>query len=310
MSMFAAYDVGFQTSCTRRQFESEISLLYASCHLEGFGDYYFAHDQEHDGTASGDVYLFFYDERHQRMYRSQTEVFSSTWTGVTNPCMAINPFIFLIRSERADRIITLVQDWSGGDSHYILREMANKMTTFLSTRVLTDINKTGLARIRDSTPGDVLLNGNDGESVTVHKMVVKPLWPFFATAMETDMAESHQNAINLPFPTSTVEGMVRYLYGQELELDFEDAVKLVEMALVYDLPELLSLAIERIKKEKIGVVRSISLWKTAFEAKNDELREFSAKVMRANMAEISSSSLLDGLDRNEVVELFLDVSKA
>lgn len=244
------------------------------------------------------------------MHRSCRTLFSVTSGGTPQlKGKAISEAIFAMGNTGWKGVCIMKSDWS--DSTYVNLTNSNiqDLCSFLDSSHPTDIHKTGLSRIRNGTPGDFKLNSDDGESVIVHKTVVQPLWPFIAAAVDSKMVESEENAIDLPFPKSTIEAAVRYLYGQELKLSFEDAANLVVMAQMYDLPELLKLAVERVKNEAMNVTQSILLWQKAFEAKNDNLREFCAKKIKTKRTDVSNTTLLKDLDRDEVVELFVDVSK-
>lgn len=133
------------------------------------------------------------------------------------------------------------------------------------------------------------------------------LLPFFAAAIDSRMIEAEENSIDLPFPKPTIEVAARYLYGQSLEMDFDEAAHLLVMAQMYDLPELLSLAVERAKKEPLDAQKAILLWQKAFEARNEDMRGYSMVEITQMKLEISDSKLLEGLSREELLSLFVEV---
>ncbi|KAG5356135.1 hypothetical protein CJU89_5853 [Yarrowia sp. B02] len=307
----AAHSFGLRSSCSPEEFEREIANLYASCTLEGVGDFYFAIEED-----SRFVYLKFYDAQKQILHKSSVHLFSLSGTSTSTrqevKAYALNKTTFLVGTSKWTGLCTLSVQWST-----CIYTTVDSKKVPVGLRVLrngskhseqTSISKSGLSRIRNGTPGDFTLKSADGESISVHKVVMKPLWPFLAAAMDSMMVESTEDSIDLPFPTSTIEVAVSYLYGQKLSIKFKDAANLVVMAQMYDLPELLEIAVRNVKDTSMDIRQSLYLWKRAFEAKNDDLRDYSAGAVKILMPDMSKSELLDDLDKEELVALFVDVS--
>lgn len=231
--------------------------------------------------------------------------------------VAINTSVFLLKT-KWQGLFLLDKVWNNAEFQLIQDEDVPRMITFFNDigkktdqkeeePPITKVQRTGLARIRTETPGDFWLKGDDGESTEVHSIVLKPLWPFFAAAIDSRMIEAEENSIDLPFPTPTIDVAARYLYRQSLEMDFDEAAHLLVMAQMYDLPELLSLAVERAKKEPLDAQKAILLWQKVFEARNEDMRGYSLVEIKQMKLEISDSKLLEGLSREELLSLFVEV---
>lgn len=312
------YTFGLPKACSEEQLVRETAFLYSSCTLQEMGSFYFAHALKADGNASRAVYLKFYDNKLGLLHTSLDKCFhAEPPISASSPpkvlSMAVNPHVFFLRSRLWQGVCLLDNSWTVVVFQTLENEDIPKLASFIKDNNpdeihLTSVHKTGLAKIRDGTPGDFHLTSEDGQKIEVHKTVLQPLWPFFSATIDSNMMEATENSLDLPFPASTIEVAVRYLYGQPLEFGFGDAANLLVMAQMYDLPELLSLAVAKIKAEALDVQQAIMLWKKSFEACNDDLRSYSAARIKQMMPDISHSKQLDDLDRDEMVALFMDVS--
>lgn len=76
------------------------------------------------------------------------------------------------------------------------------------------------------------------------------LEPLLKAAVGSDMKEASQNWVTLQCSTPTREVMARLFYEQDLKLEFPHAADLVDIALLYDIPDLLEIAILKIKAQQ------------------------------------------------------------
>lgn len=311
------YDFGIKKACTKTELLSELTHVHSSCTLSGVGEFFFVHSSKPDGSPSGNVYLKFYDSELGVLHSSQSCCFNHGEEEEEEggdseeriEALAMNPHTFLIKADSWRGLCLLDATWKKATYSPIEDADFLRMASFFNGGgPATEVHRTGLARIRNGTPGDFWLKSNDGGTIDVHKTVLYPLWPFFAATVDSNMKESTNNSISLPFPTSTVEVLVRYLYGESLEMEFDDAANLLIMAQMYDLPELLSLAVSRTKCGTMDARQALLLWKKSFEANNEEMRSHSTAKIKLIMPNISDSKLLDDLNREELVSLFMDVS--
>lgn len=168
----------------------------------------------------------------------------------------------------------------------------------------------GLSKVRSNGDFDFTLV-TDGGTIPVHTLVLKACMPFFAAMMDSKMSESSLQKLDMPHPHLWVEAMVSYFYGEPFEVEFEQATGLLILADVYDIPELLRLAVARVKSEQLDMTKCLAGWKNAFDAQNDEIRAYFAAFARKQWNELEQSAeLLHGLTQEEAVELMLDVSRA
>lgn len=81
----------------------------------------------------------------------------------------------------------------------------------------TTVHKTGLARIREIAETDFTLLRDGGEKIEVHRSVMEGLWPFLPGS---DGFQHERGDPEKVKPKSTLEALVRYLYGEKLDLAF------------------------------------------------------------------------------------------
>ncbi|KAG5357819.1 hypothetical protein CJU89_4295 [Yarrowia sp. B02] len=212
-------------------------------------------------------------------------------------------------------MVSCARDWSSSSAITIaggtpsLTELAKMLSETSLDTTPASIQKDGLSRVRGGIEGDYTLKSREGETIKVHKAVVAPLWPFFKGLLDSDMKEASENEAELKVPTSTLEVIVRYLYGQDLELSFPDAANLVVAAQMYDLPELLEIAIEKITKTTIDLTEAVMAWRLGFEAKNPVVRKHCAGKVKSLMPTSDNfAEQIDDLSKEELQYLLHDIS--
>lgn len=127
------------------------------------------------------------------------------------------------------------------------------------------------------------------------------MWPYFAKVKET-------NELVLPIGLSTLEAIGGYLYGQTTVLSFDEAARLVKYAQMYDLPELLEMAVQRVQRGVVRNSQAIYLWQLSLEAENEELRMYAALQVHKLMPSMNLfKERFDGMDKENMVRLFQDV---
>lgn len=132
------------------------------------------------------------------------------------------------------------------------------------------------------------------------------LWPFFKKMMQSEMKEATENELELPMPLSTLEVIVEYLYGQRMSVLLGDATRLVVFAQMYDLPEMLNIAIAKIKDfSHIFTAReAVYLWQKSNEADNSELRECAtARLAQLKPDNTTFSEDIKDLEKDELAAL-------
>lgn len=112
-----------------------------------------------------------------------------------------------------------------------------EMADYLCDR--TTAQKTGLAQIKETAEPDFTLECDEEQTAGVHRCILEGLWPYFQGMMGSNMKEVAEKRIKLSMPKSTLEALLRYLYGEKLSLEFNDAANLIVYAQMYELTELL-----------------------------------------------------------------------
>lgn len=294
--------------CTPQELDDQIrGKVLAQCFLEDLGTFYFVFEEDDPNNAEQSaVYLKFYNDEDEELYTSYEPVFYRK-KNTRDTCVAVSHNTFLF----PEWTVAVNDDWREPictqlPSNGTLR---NAIMDILSTQ--TSIHKTGLSRIRSSADTDFSLESEDGETVKVHKSVMEGLWPFFRGMVDSKMEESTHKNVKLSVPKSTLEEIVRYLYGEELELQFEDAANLIVSAQMYDLPELLELATKEVKKVEMSIEQAVYLWRKSFEARNEDVRDYASKRISKLMTEIDDfNDKIEHLEKIELVSLFQDISVA
>lgn len=83
--------------------------------------------------------------------------------------------------------------------------------------------------IRENATSDFVLKANGGEEIPVHKSVLEGLWPFFKSMLATNMKEAAQGFVAFDIPGTTLQVIVRYLYGEQLSMEFEEAASFLRV---------------------------------------------------------------------------------
>lgn len=264
---------------TKEAFDAEIKgNIYASCILKDVGTFYFVYgvDDNSTATARHNVHLCYYNEALKQRHFSSASLFPAPSYPSEVIALSENAFVMSSVPELSATysLVTLKDNWGTSTVCRIEKESVQLLPDFIAAR--TNVQKSGLSQIRAAADGDFSLKSEDGQVIKVHKAVMTALWPFFKTMMQSEMKEAAENELELPMPHSTLEVIVRYLYGQDMSLLRGDATRLVVFAQMYDLPELLNIAIAKVKQSSwfLSTREVVYLWQKCNEANNIELREF------------------------------------
>lgn len=139
---------------------------------------------------------------------------------------------------------------------------------------------------------------------------MEALWPFFKGMVESNMQESSDKRVKLSMPNSTMDVLVRYLYGEKLNLQLEDAANLIVSAQMYNLP-VLDIATTKVKSVTPAIQQATSLWRKAFEAKSEDIMGYYAgKIVSLIPRTSDFSAQIATLENSEVASFFSDVAVA
>lgn len=253
-------------------------------------------------------------------HNKDDELTTSTGTiGVYSPIMSVvaldvstllvtttgdNCFIFTTTDKWDSAALKVFK--SKSESRGVLLYLADKLSY---AREQTVLEGKGLTLLRSDTDTDFTIVCKYDEKIAVHSLVLKRHWPFFAAMMDSHMAESAEKTMSIPYPKSWVEAMVSYFYAESRELSFEDSTGLLIIAQMYDVPELLAQAMRRITYEEMNIGQGLAAWRSAFEAKNEDVQMYCAEVIHEGLENLPHSrELLTELAQEELVQLFMDIA--
>lgn len=237
------------------------------------------------------------------MKHTKSFIFSCKRTS-TDDSVALNQNLFLF----SNCLIALDDEWKHRVFQNIYDDTKTLMTDFLLDQ--TSVHKSGLSRIRKDATSDFTLKPEQGEDINVHKSVMEGMWPFFKGMLDSNMKEVAEGYVKLPISESTLQVIVRYLYGEELSLEFDDAANLIVFAQMYDLSELLEIATATVKQCAPSIEQAVLLWQKSFEANNEDMRNFASRHIKTLMAEVDDfHDKIDHLEKAQLVCLLQDLSQ-
>lgn len=92
-------------------------------------------------------------------------------------------------------------------------------------------------------------------------------------------------------------------------MSFQNAADLVVVAQMYDLPDLLNLAVEEIRLRDMTVDEGLTAWVKSKEAGNEDLREYCASKLKDKMSElVECKGRIEKLTKSDMLLLFMDIS--
>lgn len=297
---------GVKTPCTREEFDKQIQgKVRFECPLQDVGTFYFVYGEVDPSDKQGwsRIYLKFYNDNENVVHTAPSAPLISPKGGY-HTGVAINHHTFVFNG----CLLVLDKAW-------IITVVFVKLSDEIKSTLVahwsnqTTVHKAGLSRIRDTADSDFTLESDDGSTISVHKSVLEGLWPFFKGMIDSKMEETANKRVKLKMPKTTMDVLVRYLYGEDLNLKFVDAANLIVFAQMYDLPELLDLAIEKVKQVTMTIKQAIYLWRKAFEAKNDSVRAYSASKIEDLIPQTKDfNAQIESLEKTELLSLFSDVA--
>lgn len=293
--------------CTGEYLHKIVMDSTVSCRLNNVGSFYIMPRGDNNGV--GKYAVKFYDN-DQSMYTS-TNTFLSR--GKPLKAIATNPRTLLIITWSGELFFVIgSKDW------YTLKKTTpdrntktlSKLRGYLEdSPAQTSIEESGLSQLRHAGDFDFTLVCNGKEIILVHAIVLSTFWPFFKNMMDSNMIESTNRTLHLPYPKDTVESLVSFFYGDLKSMSFATAANLVAISQVYCVTELVVMCYERIKNETLDIRKALLGWRCALEAKYDPLREYFAEFILTELAVLTDSRLsLRELSYDELLELFNDIS--
>lgn len=131
--------------------------------------------------------------------------------------------------------------------------------------------------------------------------------------MQSDFAEVHNKVLKLDYPSDWIEVVVSYVYGQTVEMTFEQATGLVVVAEMYQLPGLVKMASDEIMKaprDAIPLDEAVLGWKRAHEARNEPVKAFLARNIAHKKPQIENNDddkrAFEPLSSEDTLGLYFD----
>lgn len=170
-------------------------------------------------------------------------------------------------------------------------------------------NTRGLSLVRKQTDSmDFTINCDDGESIKVHSLVLRSVWPYFDNLMNSGMTEASKMSLALPHSSKSVMLLVDYCYGDLEVLEFDEAAEVLFLGNMYGLPDLEKCAEIRILRTPLDVGTCLLGWRRGYDTNNAAIREYCAKYYLSKLATFSQSTGFNEMAKDELAQLVLDAS--
>ncbi|KAG5360711.1 hypothetical protein CJU89_3797 [Yarrowia sp. B02] len=300
----------FSRSChSEEEFDTYLAEqeLCSQCEVDGLGTVYFVFrdaSKEHPGERN--VHALFFDQDIEAIMESECFLLS---TNGPLSSFAISAYCYLFCDGKNTLLCQLDSGWSLSYTVMIPSDKMNEVANFLSGQ--TSVNRDGLRKLRYEYPSDFTIKCAGGEEIAVHKAVLSSVWPFCKSMLESDMKEVSENTLELDYPKATVEGMVKYLYGEKLDMSGENAIELFVLGQMYELPELMKLSKQHLNQQQPGMKLQEALWtwRKCYEAKNETLRALVAEDVHKLLAGVEDfANEVRGMSKEEMMFLMQDLS--
>lgn len=299
--MLYSPNFGKQTPCSRVEFDRFIASaeLYGKSEEDTVGTMYFVMRNH------SEVYAVFYNEEHAMMYTTKEALHV---TDVPGEGIALSVLSFVLCDDYDSVLVTVSDDWSKIATSARITSKRYEVGKMLAE--YTTANESGLAQVREKCATDFRIQCSDGEMVEVNKPVLAAVWPFFESMLSSGMRESSENTVRLEARKSTVEVMMRYLHGQHLDLIFFDAVELVVVAQMYQLPELLDIAERFLRSFDTSLSEAMTLWRKCYEAGNEKLRTLAVSHIQLLMVDTEEfTRIISELSKDDMMLLLQDLAE-
>lgn len=200
----------------------------------------------------------------------------------------------------------------------VLEHLLKKHPGYGSANVKSSTEKTSLkaqhdvSQVRRKTEScDFSIVCQNGVSILVHSLILSTYWPYYESMMENDCLEKTEKVLKLDYPEMWVQKLICYLYGEELELKYEEMTGLMLLGELYQLPELVELMtaeILAVSESSLSLLEVVSGWKRANEASNEKIRRHLARMVVLKRSEFKDelSELSELCTVQEALSLLAD----
>ncbi|KAG5357929.1 hypothetical protein CJU89_4419 [Yarrowia sp. B02] len=167
-----------------------------------------------------------------------------------------------------------------------------------------------LASMRCVGPTDFTICSRNKTIIPVHKIVMSTYWPHFSS-----ITEPGDRIMNVDYNTDIVEAMVAFLYGQELHVDYKQAIELLKLSGEYGLTFLSKQAYKVVKasRKQLSLEDCVDGWKNARTSNHTEAKMFFARLLAEKTKDCVNGRPImrdfDGMTQDETLELLIDAMK-
>lgn len=272
------------------------------------------HSYKHNSNET--VYLYYHEEIGEgiAIVNKTTNVVMEFPKAVPSYFEPIQEFLqldcglYLLKTKHQRRILSRYRDLGLGQtdvSAYMCNLLEQNLPNLAAKR-----KNNSLSLIRANGSFDFEIVSKEGTSIGVHTLVLAAVWPFFKGLLDSNMKETDEKKLVLPYPHSWIEAMVSYFYEQQVGMDMDEATGVLVLSGVYDIPELRAEAIVRIKSMHLTVDMCLRGWRNAFEAQCEEIQLFLANQLRENLSLLHSlDEFLGEFSQQEAIQLVKDISR-
>lgn len=171
--------------------------------------------------------------------------------------------------------------------------------------------KTSLNAALQTHKQDFIITSEDSGVFPVHSSLLSELWPFFKTAISSEMSESKTMTLHLPYSKECVQTLVNFFYGVDTSLNWDSAVTLLSISALYDIPELKKLASLYLSchTKDLTFGRNMKAWKAAHESDAHKIQPLFAQFLKSHVTEIQDSDSAAEYSDSQLVELFCQIVK-
>lgn len=129
----------------------------------------------------------------------------------------------------------------------------------------------------------------------------------FKGLVDSNMKETDEKKLVLPYPHFWIEAMVSNFYEQKVEMGMDQTTGVLVLA---DILELRAEAMVRIKHGHLAFDTCLRGWRNAFEAQCEEIQLFLANHLRENPTQLHSlEGYLGEFSQREAIQLVKDISR-
>lgn len=284
----------------------------ATGYFEGAGSFFLTHYAAEKGSKEQrKCYLLSVERPSGEIIRAK-DILETSY--VPQGLFAINETTLLVLASNNEKTCFLKSrdDWKGFD---IFSPSKSSFNTLLNS-IVPNLHKlnhsSNLSKFRHGGGHDFTLVCAGEDEIPVHSVYLSCQWPFFKNTLESNMTETRSRTLLLNHPVSWIEAMVSHFYDERKQLDFDTAVGVLVVAQIYQVPDLLTQAITRIKEEDMDIHQALQVWKQVGQVDNSAVKEYCANKIRLMMSTLYNSStsqdLLSDLTQAQFIRLFNDMS--